>query len=351
MKNRLYFLSAFLLLTGSAYSQGQDDPYLWLEDVNAPRSMEWVNQKNKTTLEYLQAYREYPNLVAKMVEVLDSEERIAYPSIVGEYVYNFWQDKKNQRGLWRRMPLSDYLKNSSEWEAVLDIDELSKSDGMLWVFDGATWLQPEMKRCIVMLSPGGGDAVEMREFDAESKQFVKDGFFLKRAKGSVSWKDANTLYVSTDFGGETTTPSGYPRITKLWKRGTPLEQATIVFEGDKDDMGVWGGVAVTRERQYEFVSRWKDFYHRETFVMEQGKLMKLEIPEDADMSLVKGQLILNLKSDWSVGGKTYKTGSLIGMGYQQFLRGGRSFAVIVEPEPRSSIQSVSTTENLLLLYV
>ena len=349
MKNRLYFLSAFLLLTGSAYSQGQDDPYLWLEDVNAPRSMEWVNQKNKTTLEYLQAYTEYPNLVAKMVEVLDSEERIAYPSIVGEYVYNFWQDKKNQRGLWRRMPLSDYLKNSSEWEAVLDIDELSKSDGMLWVFDGATWLQPEMKRCIVMLSPGGGDAVEMREFDAESKQFVKDGFFLKRAKGSVSWKDANTLYVSTDFGGETTTPSGYPRITKLWKRGTPLEQATIVFEGDKDDMGVWGGVAVTRERQYEFVSRWKDFYHRETFVMEQGKLMKLEIPEDADMSLVKGQLILNLKSDWSVGGKTYKTGSLIGMGYQQFLRGGRSFAVIVEPEPRSSIQSVSTTENLLLI--
>ena len=351
MNKRLLFIGALLLLTVTVYSQVPEDPYLWLEDVNGARSMEWVNQKNKPTLEYLQKYKEYENLVTRNLEILDSDERIVYPNIVGNQVYNFWQDKKNQRGIWRRMPLASYLNNSTDWEAVLDIDELSKKEGVLWVFAGASWLEPEMKRCIVRLSPGGGDAVEMREFDAESKQFVKDGFFLKKAKGSASWKDINTLYVNTDFGEGTTTTSGYPRMTKLWKRGTPLEQATLVFEAGKNDMGVWGGVVVARERQYEIISRSKDFYHSETYVVEQGELVKLAIPEDADMSLVKGQMILNLKSDWTVGGMTFRTGSLIGMGYDAFLKGERSFAAIVEPEPRSSIAGVSSTENLLLVSI
>ena len=351
MNKRLLFVGAFLILAGAAYSQVPEDPFLWLEEVNGSRPMEWVNQKNKTTLEYLQKYQEYPDLVARNLEILDSDERIAYPSVVGNQVYNFWQDKKNPRGLWRRMPLNEYLKGSSGWDPVLDIDELSKTEGVTWVFAGASWLQPEMRRCIVRLSPGGGDAAEMREFDTESKQFVKDGFFLKRAKGSVSWKDPNTLYVSTDFGEGTTTTSGYPRLTKLWKRGTSLEQATLVFEGEKNDVGIGAGVVVTRERQFEFVSRGKDFYHQETYVVEQGKLVKLEVPEDADMSLVKGQMILHLKSDWTAGGKTYKTGSLVGTEYQAFLGGGRSFVLIVEPGERSSIASVSTTENLLLVNI
>jgi prolyl oligopeptidase len=349
MNKRLIFVGGFLLLTAAAYSQVDEDPYIWLEDVNGARPMEWVNQKNKSTLDYLQKYQEYPNLVAKTLEILDSDERIAYPSVAGTYAYNFWQDKKNPRGLWRRMPLKEYLKGSHSWEAVLDIDELTKAEGVSWVFAGASWLQPDMKRCIVRLSPGGGDAVEMREFDAESKQFVKGGFSLPKAKGSTSWKDINTLYVSTDFGEGTTTPSGYPRMIKLWKRGTPLEQATLVYEGEKNDMGVWGGVDFQRDRQYEIISRRMDFYHGETFVIERGKLVKLEIPDDADMSLVKGQIILHLKSDWAVGGKTYKTGSLVGLGYQAFLNGDRSFAVIAEPGERSSIAGVSATENLLLV--
>ena len=189
MNKRLLFIGALLLLTVTVYSQVPEDPYLWLEDVNGARSMEWVNQKNKPTLEYLQKYKEYENLVTRNLEILDSDERIVYPNIVGNQVYNFWQDKKNQRGIWRRMPLASYLNNSTDWEAVLDIDELSKKEGVLWVFAGASWLEPEMKRCIVRLSPGGGDAVEMREFDAESKQFVKDGFFLKKAKGGNRHND------------------------------------------------------------------------------------------------------------------------------------------------------------------
>jgi len=226
---------------------------------------------------------------------------------------------------------------------------LSKAEGTNWAFKGSVWLYPGTKRCLVRLSPGGGDAVEMREFDAGTKQFVKDGFFLERAKGSASWKNENTLYVSTDFGEGTTTTSGYPRMTKLWTRGTPLEDARLVMEGETQDMGVWGGVSVTPERQYEFVSRWKDFYHRETYALEGGKMVKFDIPEDAEMIIVKNQLILNLKSDWTIAGQSYASGSLIGIDYNAFLKGGRSFSKIIEPDPRSSIQSISTTANLLIV--
>ncbi len=338
-----------LLIALPVFSQESADSYLWLEEVHGAKAMDWVKERNAATISRLQQHKAYQELVEVNLEILNSNERIVYPSVVGSFVYNFWQDKKNERGVWRRMPLKQYLENSAAWETVLDIDELSRNEGVSWVFKGAAWLYPDMTRCMVSLSPGGGDAAEMREFDAGKKQFVEGGFFLKKAKGSASWKDENTLYVSTDFGEGTTTTSGYPRMTKRWSRGTKLENAQMVFEGKTEDMGVWGDVAVTPQRKYEIVSRSKDFFHREVYVIEQGTMVRLDIPEDADISIVANQLVLSLKSDWSIGKNSYKTGSLISIDYDAFMKGSRNFSVIVEPDPRSSISSVSTTANLLLV--
>ncbi len=88
------------------------------------------------------------------------------------------------------------------------------------------------------LSRGGADADVVREFDLEAKAFVKDGFFLPEAKSSVGWLDADTLYVGTDFGPGSMTTSGYPRIAKVWKRGTPLAAAETVYEGKAEDVAV-----------------------------------------------------------------------------------------------------------------
>ena len=176
-----------------------------------------------------------------MLAILDSKERIPYVAKHGHYYYNFWRDEKNVRGLWRRTTLDEYRKPEPDWEVVLDLDKLAAQEKENWVWKGYAPLYPTYDRCLVFLSRGGADATVAREFDLATKAFVPDGFYLPEAKSDVSWRDRDTLYVGTDFGPGSLTTSGYPRIIKEWKRGTPLSQARQVFEGKPEDVSVSAG--------------------------------------------------------------------------------------------------------------
>ena len=330
--------------------RAETDPHLWLEEVEDEKALDWARSHNTATLDGLQEHSDFQDIYDKTLEIYDSDERIPGLSFRGKYLYNFWKDEHNERGIWRRTSLEEARKPDPTWEALLSIDELSETEEVKWVYKGASHFYPEFKRCMVSLSRGGGDAVEMREYDLLTKQFVKDGFFVPNAKGSVSWKDIDTLHVSTDFGAGTTTKSGYPRLTKVWKRGTPLNQAETLFEGEEDDVGVWSSVSYTPERQYISIRRSITFYTGEYHVIENGVQIKLDIPEDAQLNgFFKNQILIRLKSDWEVSGKTYTQGSLISIDYDQFLKGNRTVNVIVAPDERSSISSIATTENLLLV--
>src|SRR5690606_4465348 len=107
------------------------------------------------------------------------------PSILGNRIYNFWQDADNPRGIWRRTGWESYLSGEPDWETVLDIDRLAEEEGVAWSFGGASCLSPDYRLCLVRLSRGGSDAVEVREFDTEALRFVEDGFRLPEAKQSV----------------------------------------------------------------------------------------------------------------------------------------------------------------------
>ena len=341
--------AGFSFCPSALFSQ-EKDPYLWLEEVDGQKALEWVKAKNASTVAELQKHPEFQTLNRKILDVLNSRERIAYPSLVGDYVYNFWQDDRNQRGLWRRTLVADYFNANPDWETVLDLDALSQKEGEKWAFKGASYLCPAYDLCTVYLSRGGSDAVEIREFDLEKKAFIEGGFFVPKAKSSVSWIDRNTLLVSTDFGPGTTTTSGYPRIAKIWHRGTPLSGARTLFEGLETDMGVWGGADNKPERQYIVVSRRLSFYTGYTFVLENDKLIKLDIPDDAQfIGFFKNQMLVELKSDWSTGGNAYKQVALISIDYTRFLMGDRNFSVIFQPEERSSLVGVVNTKNSLLL--
>jgi prolyl oligopeptidase len=326
------------------------DPFLWLENIDGEKALNWVEEHNKSTVAVLEKETYFQEFYKKNLEIYNSNKRIAYPSIIGKYVYNFWKDEKNERGIWRRITLKRYLKNSEDWETVLDIDALNKKEGKKWVYKGVTWLKPENRFCMIRLSNGGGDAVEIREFDTKSKSFVKNGFFVPSAKGGVSWKDYNTLYVRTDFGKGSMTTSGYPMILKKWQRGTSLKDAQMIFKGDSNDVSVGGYVINTPERQYEIVYRGMTFYTQKLFTIDHGKLVKLDIPQDADLQgIFKNQLLINLKTDWEVNGQKYLQGSLISIDYDRFLAGARDFNIVVVPDDKSSISSIANTRNYLLI--
>jgi prolyl oligopeptidase len=211
-------------------------------------------------------------------------------------------------------------------------------------------LYPDTSLCMVELSRGGSDAVEMREYDLNIKAFVENGFFIPEAKGSVDWIDENTLLISTNFGEGTLTTSGYPRITKIWKRGTPLSEAKTLYEGKDTDVGIWGYVVNTPERQYVVTHRSITFFTYEMFVLNGDKLVKLDLPEDVQLDgFFKNQMLVELKSDWTVGDNTYKQGAMISIDFDKFLDGDRNFQIIYEPDDRSSLVSVSNTKDFLLL--
>ena len=263
MKNRLFIFTTFIILfcmSKSINAQEINDPYLWLEEIDGTKALDWVKAQNITTLAILEKYPVFQEINKRNLEIYNSKDRIASPSIRGNYIYNFWQDEKNERGIWRRTTLNEYLKESPNWEVILDIDTLSKSENEKWVFHGASFLYPNFDRCIVSLSRGGGDADIKREFDLTAKQFVKDGFSLPEAKSETSWKDQNTLFVMTNYGEGSLTESGYPRIAKIWNRGTPLSEAKTIFEGEVKDVSVSAYTIYTPERNYNFVQRGITFY-------------------------------------------------------------------------------------------
>jgi len=338
-----------LVMTEHFITAQNPDPYLWLEEVEDPKALEWVETRNKESLEVISSQPDYNALYEKNLEILNSTDRIAQPAIRGEFVYNFWQDQHYQRGFWRRAKLENYLSGEPDWEILLNIDELSQKDGEKWVFKGASGLYPDYHKFLVSLSKGGGDAIIVREFDVRSKSFVEDGFYLPEAKGGASWIDGNTLMVSTDFG-EGVTTSGYPTQVKIWERGTRLENAREVYKGLETDMGIWGYAQQNPERVYRLITRRTSFYSGEYFFIEKGKTVKADVPDDIELNTIfNGQVIFQLKSDWNVNNKNFQQGAVISIPYNDLLDGKKNFELVVQPNDRSSVTEISHSKNRLLV--
>ena len=345
-----YLLLSIILLPTLISAQSKGDPFLWLENIDSPKSMKWAKAQDTITVKALEKFPDFQKLYKNNFKILNSKERIAYPSIRGKYIYNFWQDSVNERGLWRRTSLESYLSSSPKWETVIDIDSLSKADGVQWVFKGANYLYPDYNLCLINLSRGGSDATVVKEFNLITKKFVEDGFTLPEAKQDVSWIDKDHLFVGTDFGKGSMTTSGYPRIVKEWTRGTPLSDAKTIFSGQSGDVAVGGLEINTPESTYKFVQRGITFYTSDLYTIINDSLIKLDLPKDIQFDgIFKNQMLLELKSNWKVGGKVYDQGSLISIDYNKFLKGDRDFSLIYKPGPRESIVSVGNTKDFLLI--
>jgi prolyl oligopeptidase len=342
-------LSLIVMVTHVMYAQNSTDPYQWLEEVDDTKSLEWVNNWNEKSVEVLTSQPSYTSIYNKSLEILNSTDRIADPGIYGEFIYNFWQDENHQRGVWRRTELKNYLSAEPRWEILLNLDELSEEDNVKWVFKGATGLFPDYNRFLVNLSKGGGDAVVIKEFDVNAKEFVSDGFLIPEAKGGASWIDENTLMVSTDFG-EGVTTSGYPKQVKILKRGMQLNDAKEIFKGNDDDMGIWGHTHATAEKVYQLITRRTSFYEGEYYFIENGEKIKSDLPADIELTTIfNDQVIFQLKSDWKVKNQNYTQGAVISINYDDLIKGKMNVETVVIPDDRSSITSISNTKDRLLV--
>ncbi|NRA70975.1 MAG: S9 family peptidase [Gammaproteobacteria bacterium] len=329
-----------------------DSSYLWLENVEGEKALNWVKAQNKSAFNVLKSTDNYQAIYDKNLELLNSTDRIPYATQRGDYLYNFWTDKDHQRGIYRRTTMAEYQKEHPKWQTVLDIDVLAKTDGQSWVYKGMNCLYPDYNRCLVSLSPGGSDAVVVREFDIATQQFVKGGFELAEAKSDISWRDINSVYVGTDFGSGSLTDSGYPRIIKLWHRGTPLSAAATLYSSDKASVAATGYRMFSDNGNVDVIYDATSFYSSKVFIVKDGKNIALDIPSDAGMSAyLNQQLFVKLKSEWNVGGQTFTQGSIVYAKLDDILAGTASYQLLIAPTDSLSISSVKTTKNTLLVTV
>lgn len=328
------------------------DENLWLEDITGDRALAWVRARNAQSQKVLEADPDFAALRNDLLAILDSEARIPYVEKIGDHFYNFWRDKKAVRGIWRRTTPESYRSANPTWETVLDLDALAASEHENWVWHGAKCLRPDYQRCLIALSRGGADADVTREFDLGTRSFVADGFVRPEAKGGLDWIDRDHVFVFTDFGAGSLTESGYPRIAKLWQRGTPLSAATTVYEGRTDDMYIAAMHDDTPGFERDFVHRTLAFYEDELYLREaDGNLRKIEAPNSANKSVVREWLLLELREPWALDGRTYPAGALLVARLDDFMRGKRTFDVLFTPDAHSSLASFGVLKDHLWINV
>lgn len=349
MSYSIYLVILSFLFNNVCFSQTNqyEDPYLWLEEINGKKTIEWVKKQNSISANKIEEFPLFDSIKKRVLESFNDVDKIAYPSIVGEYVYNLWKDEKNQRGVWRRMLIVDFINNKSNWEVVLDIDKLSEKENKKWVYKGVEWLKEKNEICLLYLSDGGSDKNYMREFNTKSKEFVSDGFIHEESKDGANWIDENTILIYRDFGEGTLTTSGFARTVKKWKRGEEIENAEIIFEIDSTNLKASSAVYNNDEIIHTFLIN-DNIFSIDYYYLIEGEKIKLLFPDDAILyGVYKNEMILLLRSDWNTKGKLLMSGSLISLNIFENLNGKTNAKIIYTPNKKSSFVDIAVSKDFI----
>ncbi|WP_419253431.1 prolyl oligopeptidase family serine peptidase [Caulobacter sp. ErkDOM-YI] len=332
---------------------GKDDPYLWMEEIEGQRAMDWAKAQNGKTLPVLQGDARYADLEARALAILNAKDRVPSVSFAGDgSLRNFWQDATHVRGLWRKTTLDSYRAAEPVWETILDIDALSKAENANWVFKGAGCLPPEDTRCLITLSDGGKDAVTVREFDTATKSFVEGGFALPEGKQNYSWLDRDTLLVAREWEPGQVTKSGYAYVLKTVKRGQPLSAAKEVYRGTETDVSVSPFVLRDADGVTQAVIAYRGvtFFESEKHLLTGAGPVKLDLPlKSSIQAYVAGQMVVLLEQDWA--DKGFKTGDLISFDLAALKAAPTTAkaALVLRPTAKQSVEQVTTTRTKLVV--
>ncbi|MEC8180152.1 MAG: prolyl oligopeptidase family serine peptidase, partial [Pseudomonadota bacterium] len=336
--------------------EAENDPFIWLEETRSERALEWVENENEKTVAALQTDPRFEALKAEALAIYDAEDRIPSVSFRHYGLVNFWQDAKNPKGILRRTTLESWRTDNPEWETILDVDALAAAEGKEWVYGGMTCLPPDGTRCMVYLSDGGKDASIAREFDLDTLDFVDGGFELPESQGSASWVDQDTLLVSRDFGDGTVTDSFYPFTTRVWKRGSALEDAPEIFRGEKSDVSA--GAYLLRDGEGTIHGRMAyrgvSFHEREYFYEMDGEWVKLDLPAKAGpYGIIDGQILFSTDVDWETQGQTFPADSLVSADLEEWKAdpNGAKKTLVWKPADRQTKRGASSTKSSLYVSI
>jgi prolyl oligopeptidase len=327
------------------------DPFLWLEQVQGPRALDWVRAEDKRSLAVLQSNPLYAGFDRQALSIAQASDRIPLPDLLGDAVTNLWQDAAHVQGIWRRTTIADYRQATPDWKTLIDLDALSKAEGKRWVFKQVTCYEPEDRKCLVSLSDGGEDAVTTREFDVAEARFLPGGFVIPHAKQEVAWETPDLLLVATDWGPHSLTDSGYPFIVKRLRRGDTLDHAQELFRGAPGDVAVrLLSLTDGQGHRAQILLRGLDFFRTEFRLVTASGTAKLNLPEKAEIEgLLDDRLIVQLNQDFTgAAGVKLPAGSLaaLDLGHP-----GAPLQLVFTPGPTQAIDHVAVTAHRVIASI
>src|SRR5260370_30744204 len=158
-----------------------DDPYLWLEEIESAPVLDWVEAQNAATLKrFLDEAVSADRKILKAI--FDRPDNIPFPNRRAGRLFNPWRDAANPRGLWRTTTLESFCSDAPNWDVLIDVDVLAAKEGEDWVWRGGGKLPPPPDRALVGLSRGGGDAGGWRAVDIYTHECASCG-----VRASVSY--------------------------------------------------------------------------------------------------------------------------------------------------------------------
>ncbi|GEM47815.1 prolyl oligopeptidase family serine peptidase [Deinococcus cellulosilyticus] len=326
------------------------DPYLWLEDIEDPRALTWV-EHHKQDLQALTSKSEFETLQQQIEQALNANDNIPFPTGRQGMYYNLWRDAKNPRGLWRRTSPESYRTANPDWEILLDLDALAAAEQENWVWKHVEVCPQQPDRALIFLSRGGADAVVMREFDLQTRTFLPDGFQLPEAKQSASWKDADTLWFTSALSEAEKTAAGYPFITREWSRGTGFTEAKIIHSGEPTDAGAWTYNENTAGHHHQVIRQLVHFFDARLLLPWEGEVRVLNKPPRSEAFFFQDQVICWLRQPWTQGGQEFGAGSLLITSVQEALEGQPEYTLLFRPEEAMSVQNVTVTRQHVLVTV
>ncbi len=323
------------------------DPFAFLESLDSRRARAWVDEQNARTHAALRRDAAFTALAARLAKAYLPRERPVIPARWRDWAYDLWQDDRHPKGLWRRARWSDWRAGQPQWDVLLDVDALGAAEGESWVFEHDAILWPDGDRALLSLSPGGADAVVVREFDLERRCFVDGGFTIDEpGNHTIDWIDRDTVYVSWERDEDAVTDAGYPYEVRRWTRGTPLEAAPVVFRGERDDINA--GAAFDPIEQRHTAWRSVDFFDLHTYRLADGEWQRYDVPAHVVVGFWQGWLILEPRLDWDCEGTRHAGGSLLAIREDVFLSGARGFTTLFAPTASTSACTWTHTHTTLI---
>ena len=222
---RLALAASLLFLVGT--SQVLADPFLWLEERNGEKAMAWVAEQNARTSAELRGDPRYDPYVDTAFELFTSSDNPRLrlcPGLASSIISGRTTNTISDCGGAPRRPPTRAPRPNGRRSSTSTRWPRRRAPN--WVFSNADCLAPDYRRCLIAMSPDGGDALEFREFDLASQE-LREGRLLL-AGVQIGAELARRRHADPDAGLRRKRSRPAPAIrgsVKLWKRGTPLEQA------------------------------------------------------------------------------------------------------------------------------